>query len=192
MTKKKVFKASIILLVILGILFFLPLPIPRIQTMTGTCLRHGETAEVKLYALELRYLFRDPEIHLLEAHGFLPWGNGFRVRIDGEEERFELPGGDGPKLHDYPVILEDGSQSAPGQFRDFSVYRFLSIGQSAEIAEERYHVITDAGFDRWVMEQHFTGAEDEAEDGHLLAVSKDGDTEAVCQEMAAVIEMLER
>ena len=27
----------------------------------------------------------------------MPWGNGFRVRIDGEEERFELPGGDGPQ-----------------------------------------------------------------------------------------------
>ena len=188
MTKKKVFKASIILLVILGILFFLPLPIPRIQTMTGSCLRHGETAEVKLYALELRYLFRDPEIYLLEAHGFLPWGNGFRVRIDGgEEERFELPGGDGQKPRDYPVILEDGSQSTPGQFRDFDVYR--PVGDAGV---NEYHVITGAGFDRWVMEQHFTGAEDEAEDGHLLAVSKDGDTEAVRREMAAVIEVLER
>ena len=191
MTKKKVFKASIILLVILGILFFLPLPIPRIQTMTGTCLRHGETAEVKLYALELRYLFRDPEIHLLEAHGFLPWGNGFRVRIDGgEEERFALPGGDGPKLRDYPVILEDGSQSAPGQFRDFSVYRTFSLGQSAELAEEKYRVITDAGFDRWVMEQSLSPETDG--EPHLFALSKDGDTEAVCQEMAAVIEVLER
>lgn len=188
MTKKKVFKASIILLVILGILVLLPLPIPRIQTMTGICLRHGETAEVKLYALELRYLFRDPEIHLLEAHGFLPWGNGFRVRIDGgEEERFALPGGDGPKLRDYPVILEDGSQSAPGQFRDFNVYQ-----PAGAAGVNKYHVVTGAGFDRWVMEQHFTGAEDEAEDGHLLAVSKDGDTEAVRREMAAVIEMLER
>ncbi len=185
MTKKKVFKASIILLVILGILFFLPLPIPRIQTMTGTCLRHGETAEVKLYALELRYLFRDPEIHLLEAHGFLPWGNGFRVRIDGEEERFALPGGDGPKLRDYPVILEDGSQSAPGQFRDFDVYR--PVGDAGV---NEYHVITDAGFDRWVMEQSLFPETDE--EPHLFAVSKDGDTEAVCQEMSAVIEMLER
>ena len=177
MTKKKVFKASIILLVILGILFFLPLPIPRIQTMTGCCLRHGETAEVKLYALELRYLFRDPEIHLLEAHGFLPWGNGFRVRIDGEEERFALPGGDGPKLRDYPVILEDGSQSAPGQFRDFDVYR--PVGDAGV---NEYHVITDAGFDRWVMEQSLFPETDE--EPHLFAVSKDGDTEAVCQEMS--------
>ena len=190
MTKKKVFKASIILLVILGILFFLPLPIPRIQTMTVTCLRHGETVEVKLYAFELRYLFRDPEIHLLEAHGFLPWGNGFRVRVDGgEEERFELPGGDGPKLRDYPVILED-SQSAPGRFRDFDVYRFLSIGQSAEIAEERYRVITDAGFDRWVMEQSLSPEADG--EPHLFALSKDGETEAVRREMAAVIAVLER
>lgn len=118
----------------------------------------------------------------------MPWGNGFRVRIDGgEEARFELPGGDGPKLRDYPVILEDGSQSAPGQFRDFNVYQ-----PAGAAGVNKYHVITDAGFDRWVMEQHFTGAEDEAEDGHLLAVSKDGDTEAVCQEMSAVIEMLER
>ena len=186
MTKKKVFKASIILLVILGILFFLPLPIPRIQTMTGTCLRHGETAEVKLYALELRYLFRDPEIYLLEAHGFLPWGNGFRVRIDGgEEERFELPGGDGPKLRDYPVILEDGSQSTPGQFRDFDVYR--PVGDAGV---NEYHVITDAGFDRWVMEQSLSPETDG--EPHLFALSKDGDTEAVCQEMAAVIEVLER
>ena len=185
MTKKKVFKASIILLVILGILFFLPLPIPRIQTMTGTCLRHGETAEVKLYALELRYLFRDPEIHLLEAHGFLPWGNGFRVRIDGEEERFALPGGDGPKLRDYPVILEDGSQSAPGQFRDFDVYR--PVGDAGV---NEYHVITDAGFDRWVMEQSLSPETDG--EPHLLAVSKDGETEAVRREMAAVIEVLER
>ena len=185
MTKKKVFKASIILLVILGILFFLPLPIPRIQTMTGCCLRHGETAEVKLYALELRNLFRDPEIHLLEAHGFLPWGNGFRVRIDGEEERFALPGGDGPKLRDYPVILEDGSQSTPGQFRDFDVYR--PVGDAGV---NEYHVITDAGFDRWVMEQSLFPETDE--EPHLFAVSKDGDTEAVCQEMSAVIEMLER
>ena len=185
MTKKKVFKASIILLVILGILFFLPLPIPRIQTMTGTCLRHGETAEVKLYALELRYLFRDPEIHLLEAHGFLPWGNGFRVRIDGEEERFALPGGDGPKLRDYPVILEDGSQSTPGQFRDFDVYR--PVGDAGV---NEYHVITDAGFDRWVMEQSLSPETDG--EPHLFALSKDGDTEAVCQEMAAVIEVLER
>lgn len=185
MTKKKVFKASIILLVILGILVLLPLPIPRIQTMTGTCLRHGETAEVKLYALELQYLFRDPEIHLLEAHGFLPWGNGFRVQIDGEEERFELPGGDGPKLHDYPVILEDGSQSTPGQFRDFDVYR--PVGDAGV---NEYHVITDAGFDRWVMEQSLSPETDG--EPHLFAVSKDGDTEAVCQEMSAVIEMLER
>ena len=185
MTKKKVFKASIILLVILGILFFLPLPIPRIQTMTGSCLRHGETAEVKLYALELRYLFRDPEIYLLEAHGFLPWGNGFRVRIDGgEEERFELPGGDGPKLRDYPVILED-SQSTPGQFRDFDVYR--PVGDAGV---NEYHVITDAGFDRWVMEQSLSPETDG--EPHLFALSKDGDTEAVCQEMAAVIEVLER
>ena len=186
MTKKKVFKASIILLVILGILFFLPLPIPRIQTMIGSCLRHGETAEVKLYALELRYLFRDPEIYLLEAHGFLPWGNGFRVRIDGgEEERFELPGGDGPKLRDYPVILEDGSQSTPGQFRDFDVYR--PVGDAGV---NEYHVITDAGFDRWVMEQSLSPETDG--EPHLFALSKDGDTEAVCQEMAAVIEVLER
>ena len=186
MTKKKVFKASIILLVILGILFFLPLPIPRIQMMTGTCLRHGETAEVKLYALELRYLFRDPEIHLLEAHGFLPWGNGFRVRIDGgEEERFALPGGDGPKLRDYPVILEDGSQSAPGQFRDFNVYQLAGA-----VGVNKYHVITDAGFDRWVMEQSLSPETDG--EPHLFALSKDGDTEAVCQEMAAVIEVLER
>ena len=186
MTKKKVFKASIILLVILGILFFLPLPIPRIQMMTGTCLRHGETAEVKLYALELRYLFRDPEIHLLEAHGFLPWGNGFRVRIDGgEEERFALPGGDGPKLRDYPVILEDGSQSTPGQFRDFDVYR--PVGDAGV---NEYHVITGAGFDRWVMEQSLSPETDG--EPHLFALSKDGDTEAVCQEMAAVIEVLER
>ena len=121
MTKKKAIKVFIVLLVILGVLAFLPLPIPRIQTMTGTCLRHGETAEVKLYALELRYLFRDPELRLLGLPGFLPSGNGFRVQIDGgEEERFELPGGDGPKLSDYPVILED-SQSDPGQFRDFDV-----------------------------------------------------------------------
>ena len=185
MTKKKVFKASIILLVILGILFFLPLPIPRIQTMTGTCLRHGETAEVKLYALELRYLFRDPEIHLLEAHGFLPWGNGFRVQIDGEEERFELPGGDGPKLRDYPVILEDGSQSTPGQFRDFDVYR--PVGDAGV---NEYHVITDAGFDRWVMEQSLSPETDG--EPHLFALSKDGDTEAVRREMAAVIAVLER
>ena len=185
MTKKKVFKASIILLVILGILFFLPLPIPRIQTMTGCCLRHGETAEVKLYVLELRYLFRDPEIHLLEAHGFLPWGNGFRVRIDGEEERFALPGGDGPKLRDYPVILEDGSQSAPGQFRDFDVYR--PVGDAGV---NEYHVITDAGFDRWVMEQSLSPETDG--EPHLFALSKDGDTEAVRREMAAVIEVLER
>ena len=186
MTKKKVFKASIILLVILGILVLLPLPIPRIQTMTGCCLRHGETAEVKLYALELRYLFRDPEIHLLEAHGFLPWGNGFRVRIDGgEEEWFELPGGDGPKLRDYPVILEDGSQSTPGQFRDFDVYR--PVGDAGV---NEYHVITDAGFDRWVMEQSLSPETDG--EPHLFALSKDGDTEAVCQEMAAVIEVLER
>ena len=185
MTKKKVFKASIILLVILGILVLLPLPIPRIQTMTGTCLRHGETVEVKLYALELRYLFRDPEIHLLEAHGFLPWGNGFRVQIDGEEERFELPGGDGPKLRDYPVILEDGSQSTPGQFRDFDVYR--PVGDAGV---NEYHVITDAGFDRWVMEQSLSPKTDG--EPHLFAVSKDGDTEAVRREMAAVIEVLER
>ena len=186
MTKKKVFKASIILLVILGILFFLPLPIPRIQTMIGSGLRHGETVEVKLYALELRYLFRDPEIHLLEAHGFLPWGNGFRVRIDGgEEERFALPGGDGPKLRDYPVILEDGSQSTPGQFRDFDVYR--PVGDAGV---NEYHVITDAGFDRWVMEQSLSPETDG--EPHLFALSKDGDTEAVCQEMAAVIEVLER
>ena len=186
MTKKKVFKASIILLVILGILFFLPLPILRIQTVTGCCLRHGETAEVKLYALELRYLFRDPEIYLLEAHGFLPWGNGFRVRIDGgEEERFALPGGDGPKLRDYPVILEDGSQSTPGQFRDFDVYR--PVGDAGV---NEYHVITDAGFDRWVMEQSLSPETDG--EPHLFALSKDGDTEAVCQEMAAVIEVLER
>ena len=69
---KKLVRAALWLLVIAGLLFLIPLPIPRIQTMTGCCLRHGETAEVKLYALELRYLFRDPEIHLLEAHGFCP------------------------------------------------------------------------------------------------------------------------
>ena len=188
MTKKKVFKASIILLVILGILFFLPLPIPRIQTMTGGCLRHGETAEVKLYALELRYLFRDPEIHLLGHPAFWGFGNSFQVRIDdGEEEGFDLRSG---HLYDYPVILEDGSQSAPGQFRDFSVYRTFSLGQSAELAEEKYRVITDAGFDRWVMEQSLFPETDE--EPHLFAVSKDGDTEAVCQEMSAVIEVLER
>lgn len=186
MTRRKAFKVFIVLLVILGILVLLPLPIPRIQTMTGGCLRHGETAEVKLYALELRYLFRDPEIYLLEAHGFLPWGNGFRVRIDGgEEERFALPGGDGPKLRDYPVILEDGSQSAPGQFRDFDVYR--PVGDAGV---NEYHVITDAGFDRWVMEQSLSPETDG--EPHLFALSKDGDTEAVCQEMAAVIEVLER
>lgn len=182
---KKLVRAALWLLVIAGLLFLIPLPIPRIQTMTGTCLRHGETAEVKLYALELRYLFRDPEIHLLEAHGFLPWGNGFRVRIDGEEERFALPGGDGPKLRDYPVILEDGSQSAPGQFRDFDVYR--PVGDAGV---NEYHVITDAGFDRWVMEQSLSPETDG--EPHLFALSKDGDTEAVCQEMAAVIEVLER
>ena len=183
---KKLVRAALWLLVIAGLLFLIPLPIPRIQTMTGCCLRHGETAEVKLYALELRYLFRDPEIHLLEAHGFLPWGNGFRVRIDGgEEERFELPGGDGPKLRDYPVILEDGSQSAPGQFRDFDVYR--PVGDAGV---NEYHVITDAGFDRWVMEQSLSPKTDG--EPHLFAVSKDGDTEAVRREMAAVIEVLER
>ena len=182
---KKLVRAALWLLVIAGLLFLIPLPIPRIQTMTGCCLRHGETAEVKLYALELRYLFRDPEIHLLEAHGFLPWGNGFRVRIDGEEERFALPGGDGPKLRDYPVILEDGSQSTPGQFRDFDVYR--PVGDAGV---NEYHVITDAGFDRWVMEQSLSPETDG--EPHLFALSKDGDTEAVCQEMAAVIEMLER
>lgn len=182
---KKLVRAALWLLVIAGLLFLIPLPIPRIQTMTGCCLRHGETAEVKLYALELRYLFRDPEIHLLEAHGFLPWGNGFRVRIDGEEERFALPGGDGPKLRDYPVILEDGSQSAPGQFRDFDVYR--PVGDAGV---NEYHVITDAGFDRWVMEQSLSPKTDG--EPHLFAVSKDGDTEAVRREMAAVIEVLER
>ena len=182
---KKLVRAALWLLVIAGLLFLIPLPIPRIQTMTGCCLRHGETAEVKLYALELRYLFRDPEIHLLEAHGFLPWGNGFRVRIDGEEERFALPGGDGPKLRDYPVILEDGSQSAPGQFRDFDVYR--PVGDAGV---NEYHVITDAGFDRWVMEQSLSPETDG--EPHLFALSKDGDTEAFCQEMAAVIEVLER
>lgn len=182
---KKLVRAALWLLVIAGLLFLIPLPIPRIQTMTGCCLRHGETAEVKLYALELRYLFRDPEIHLLEAHGFLPWGNGFRVRIDGEEERFALPGGDGPKLRDYPVILEDGSQSTPGQFRDFDVYR--PVGDAGV---NEYHVSTDAGFDRWVMEQSLSPETDG--EPHLFALSKDGDTEAVCQEMAAVIEVLER
>ena len=186
MTRRKAFKVFIVLLVILGILVLLPLPIPRIQTMTGTCLRHGETVEVKLYALELRYLFRDPEIHLLEAHGFLPWGNGFRVRIDGgEEERFELPGGDGPKLRDYPVILEDGSQSTPGRFRDFDVYRPAGAAGMNE-----YHVITDAGFDRWVMEQSLSPETDG--EPHLFVLSKDGDTEAVRREMAAVIAVLER
>ena len=122
----------------------------------------------------------------------MPWGNGFRVRIDGgEEERFELPGGDGPKLRDYPVILEDGSQSALGLFRDFSVYRTFSLGQSAELADmNKYRVITDAGFDRWVMEQTLFPETDG--EPHLFVLSKDGDTEAVCQEMAAVIEMLER
>ena len=186
MTKKKAIKVFIVLLVILGVLAFLPLPIPRIQTMTGTCLRHGETAEVKLYALELRYLFRDPELRLLGLPGFLPSGNGFRVQIDGgEEERFKLPGGDGPKLSDYPVILEDGSQSAPGQFRDFDVYR--PVGDAGV---NEYHVITDAGFDRWVMEQSLSPETDG--EPHLFALSKDGDTEAVRREMAAVIEMLER
>ena len=185
MTKKKAIKVFIVLLVSLGVLAFLPLPIPRIQTMTGTCLRHGETAEVKLYALEFRYLFRDPELRLLGLPGFLPSGNGFRVQIDGgEEERFKLPGGDGPKLSDYPVILED-SQSDPGQFRDFDVY------QPAEAAGmNKYHIITDAGFEHWVMEQsHSPETEEET---HLFALSKDGDTEAVRREMTDVIEGLER
>ena len=99
--------------------------------------------------------------------------------------RFALPGGDGPKLRDYPVILEDGSQSAPGQFRDFDVYR--PVGDAGV---NEYHVITDAGFDRWVMEQSLSPETDG--EPHLFALSKDGDTEAVCQEMAAVIEVLER
>ena len=182
---KKLVRAALWLLVIAGLLFLIPLPIPRIQTMTGCCLRHGETAEVKLYALELRYLFRDPEIHLLEAHGFLPWGNGFRVRIDGEEERFALPGGDGPKLRDYPVILEDGSQSAPGQFRDFDVYR--PVGDAGV---NEYHVITDAGFDRWVMEQSLSPETDG--EPHLFALSKDGTPKRSVRRWAAVIEVLER
>ena len=185
---KKLVRAALWLLVIAGLLFLIPLPIPRIQTMTGGCLRHGETAEVKLYALELRYLFRDPEIHLLGHPAFWGFGNSFQVRIDdGEEEGFDLRSG---HLYDYPVILEDGSQSAPGQFRDFSVYRTFSLGQSAELAEEKYRVITDAGFDRWVMEQSLSPETDG--EPHLFALSKDGDTEAVCQEMAAVIEVLER
>ena len=184
MTKKKAIKVFIVLLVILGVLAFLPLPIPRIQTMTGTCLRHGETAEVKLYALELRYLFRDPELRLLGLPGFLPSGNGFRVQIDGgEEERFKLPGGDGPKLSDYPVILED-SQSDPGQFRDFDVYQPTAAGWNG------YHIITDAGFDRWVMEQRLSP--EPAGEPHLFVLSKDGDTEAVRREMTDVIEGLER
>ena len=185
MTKKKAVKVCLVLLVILGILAFLPLPIPRVQTMTGICLRHGETVEVKLYAVELRYLFRDPEIHLLGLPGFLPSGNGFRVQIDGgEEARFALPGGDGSKLRDYPVILEDGSQSASGQFRDFNVYQPTAAGRNG------YHIITDAGFDRWVMEQ--SHSPETEEEPHLFALSKDGDTEAVRREMAAVIEGLER
>lgn len=183
MTRKKAFKVIVALLIILGLLVFLPLPIPRIQTMTGTCLRHGETVEVKLYALELRYLFRDTELLML-GNGFWGFGNGFRVWIDGGEERFELPGGDGPKLRDYPVILEDGSQSALGLFRDFNVYQPTAAGRNG------YHVVTDAGFDRWVMEQTLSPETDE--EPHLFAVSKDGDTEAVCQEMSAVIEILER
>ena len=83
------------------------------------------------------------------------------------------------------MILEDGSQSTPGQFRDFDVYR--PVGDAGV---NEYHVITDAGFDRWVMEQSLS-PETEREP-HLFVLSKDGDTKAVRREMAAVIEELER
>ncbi len=189
MTKQKAFRVVVVILIILGIVAFLPLPIPRIQTMTGTCLRHGETVEVKLYALELRYLFRDPKLYLLGHPAFWGFGNGFRMKVDGIEERFALPGGDGPVLRDFPTALEDSSQSAPGEFRNFSVYRFFSVGQSVELIQERYDVVTDAGFDHWVMKQRLYPEADG--EPHLFALSKDGDTEAVCREMSAVIDRLE-
>ena len=54
----------------------------------------------------------------------------------------------------------------------------------------KYHVVTDAGFDRWVMEQSLSPETDG--EPHLFALSKDGDTEAIPREMAAVIAVLER
>ena len=99
-------KRLLLLAVVVAAVCLLPLPMLRIQTMTGECLRHGETVEVRMTCVELNYLFKDDVLYGLP---YAPSG----LRFDGgEEKQFGLTGGDGRKLGDYAVLFgrRDGAE----------------------------------------------------------------------------------
>ena len=178
-SKTKIKHILLIIVVVALACYFVPLPIPRWQTMTGECLRHGETVEVKMQCIELNYLFKD---HVL-------YGD-FQVQIDsGAEQQFALVGTDGRRLRNYAMILEDGSVSEDGHFQEFGIYQKLTTDFN------RYNIITNRSLDCWVMRQSFYGDTkypSPEEDCHLFLVSKDGDTDVARQELIEVVDYFEQ
>lgn len=174
-------KRLLLLAVVVAAVCLLPLPMLRIQTMTGECLRHGETVEVRMTCVELNYLFKDDVLY------GLPYRT-FRIAVDGgEEKQFGLTGGDGRKLGDYAVLLEDGTVQKDGQFEEFTIYQQLTTDHN------RYNVITNRFLNRWVMVQFGFFSDDPGwEDCHLFVLAKDGDTGRVQEEFQVVIDEFRR
>ena len=140
--------------IILGLLYFIPFPIPRYQTMTGECLRHGETVEFKTKWFEYRYMFRPAVLS----------GTAW-MRIDGgEDRRMALAMGGKYEPQDNWRDLEDSSGHV--------LLSFL-IWQQSENDRRDYEVFTTRSYDAWLMVEDSIFSSDRApENRHLFLVSK--------------------
>ncbi len=81
-SNQKVRKYAYIVLIAAAVLLVLPLPIPRIKTLYGECIRHGETAKAEIRCVELCFLLFDDRMY----------GNWYiQVGEDGKVIRYVMP-----------------------------------------------------------------------------------------------------
>ena len=156
--------------IILGLLYFIPLPIPRYQTMTGECLRHGETVEFETKWFEYRYMFKDTVLS----------GTAW-MRIDGgEDRRMALAMGGKYEPENNWRDLEDNSGRV--------LLSFL-IWQQSENDRRDYEVFTTRSYDAWLMVEDSVFAPDRApEDQHLFLVSKGDNLDSAQEKLAPAID----
>ena len=156
--------------IILGLLYFIPLPIPRYQTTTGECLRHGETVEFETKWFEYRYMFKDTVLS----------GTAW-MRIDGgEDRRMALAMGGKYEPENNWRDLEDNSGRV---LLSFLLY------QQTDTDRRDYEVFTTRSYDAWLMVEDSVFAPDRApEDQHLFLVSKGDNLDSAQEKLAPAID----
>ncbi len=163
-------KRLLLLAVVVAAVCLLPLPMLRIQTMTGECLRHGETVEFETKWFEYRYMFKDTVLS----------GTAW-MRIDGgEDRRMALAMGGKYEPENNWRDLEDNSGRV---LLSFLLY------QQTDTDRRDYEVFTTRSYDAWLMVEDSVFAPDRApEDQHLFLVSKGDNLDSAQEKLAPAID----